>query len=368
MSLPQFDRSKIHQRPLAERKNKVNIAEIYIHPSDPDPEMRPEACEMIARTAEYILEARTNGRPVILAFGAHSIKNGLGPLLVEYLRRGWITHLATNGAGIIHDWEFAFQGKSSEAVYENLPEGCFGTWEETGFSINLAIAVGVWQGYGYGASVGKAIAEQGLRIPSEQELIDLIRDGDIAQKAASADLLNVIRKARLEAGWHEIPTPCREYSLQAGAFQLSVASTAHPMFGHDIIYTHHLNSGAAIGRAAELDFLSYAHSVSELNGGVYLSVGTAIMSPTVFEKAFSMAQNVALQHGEQLNRHRIAVVDLAEPRWDWFRQGEPPRENPEYNTPFMKTFLRSKPLGMEFLTADNRAFLLKLFHELSKMS
>ena len=81
-----------------------------------------------------------------------------------------------------------------------------------------------------------------------------------------------------------------------------------------------------------------------------------------------MAQNVALQHGEQLNRHRIAVVDLAEPRWDWFRQGEPPRENPEYNTPFMKTFLRSKPLGMEFLTADNRAFLLKLFHELSKMS
>ena len=362
-----FDRSKIHQKPLSERKNKVNIADIYIRTTDPRPELPPAAREKIARTAEHILEARTAERPVMLAFGAHSIKNGLGPLMVEFLRRGWITHLATNGAGIIHDWEFAYQGRSSEAVYENLPKGQFGTWEETGFSLNLAIIAGVWQGYGYGASVGRAIAGQGVHIPAEQELIDTMKDGDsLTHIAAAADLLTAVRKAQLEPGWHAIPAPFGEYSLQAGAYRLGVASTAHPMFGHDIIYTHHLNSGAAIGRAAELDFLSYVDSVSRLNGGVYLSVGTAVMSPMVFEKAYSMAQNAALQQGRRLDRHRIMVVDLAEPRWDWFTQGEPPRSDPEYHTPYMKSFLRSRPLGMDFLTADNRAFLLDLYYELSK--
>ena len=363
-----FDRSRIHQKPLKERKNKVNISEIYIKTTDPRPTLPPGACEQIRRTAENILEARAAGRSVMLAFGAHSIKNGLGPLMVEFLRRGWITHLATNGAGIIHDWEFAYQGRSSEAVYENLPKGQFGTWEETGFSLNLAIIAGVWQGFGYGASVGRAIAEQGVNIPSEQELTDAMKDGrSPAHAAASADLLTAVRKARLEPGWHAIPAPYGKYSLQAGAYRLGVASTAHPMFGHDIIYTHHLSSGAAIGRAAELDFLSYVDSVSRLNGGVYLSVGTAVMSPMVFEKAYSMVQNAALQGSERLDKHRILVVDLAEPKWDWFTQGEPPRSNPEYHTPYMKSFLRTKPLGMNFLTADNRAFLLDLYYELSNM-
>lgn len=363
-----FDRSKIRQRPLAERKNKVSICDIYIKPTDPRPELPPAAREKIRRTAEHILAARAAGRSVMLAFGAHSIKNGLGPLMVEFLRHGWITHLATNGAGIIHDWEFAYQGRSSEAVYENLPKGEFGTWEETGFSLNLAIIAGVWQGLGYGASVGKAIVDEGVDIPSEQELVDAMKHPrSYAHAAASADLLAAVRKAGLEPGRHTIPVPYGAYSLQAGAYRLGVASTAHPMFGHDIIYTHYLNSGAAIGRAAELDFLSYVDSASRLNGGVYLSVGTAVMSPMVFEKAYSMVQNAALQHGERLDRHRIMVVDLAEPKWNWFTQGEPPRSNPEYHTPYIKSFLRTRPLGMDFLTADNRAFLLDLYYELTNM-
>lgn len=369
MAFEKFDRSRICQKPLRERHNKVDIAQIYIRTTDPRPELSDSAREQICRTAQNILEARAAGRSVMLAFGAHAIKNGLGPLMVELLRGGWITHLATNGAGIIHDWEFAYQGQSSEAVYENLPKGQFGTWEETGFSLNLAIIAGVRQGLGYGASVGKAIAEEGIEIPSERELIDAMKDGhSLAHAAASADLLTAVRKAQLEAGWHPIPAPFSAYSLQAGAYKLSVASTAHPMFGHDIIYTHHLNSGAAIGRAAELDFLSYVDSVSALNGGVYLSVGTAVMSPMVFEKAYSMVQNAALQRGERLDRHRIMVVDLAEPKWNWFTQGEPARSNPEYHTPYMKSFLRTKPVEMNFLTADNRAFLLELYYQLSKSS
>lgn len=369
MRFQKFDRSRIHQKPLCERKNKVNIAEIYIKTTDPCPEVTPAVMAEIAHVAEDILEAKAAGRSVMLAFGAHSIKNGLGPLMVEFLKRGWITHLATNGAGIIHDWEFAYQGMSSEAVYENLPQGQFGTWEETGFSLNLAIAAGVYQGYGYGASVGKVITDQGLEIPTESELVDAIKndDGCRFRAAAAADLLETVRKEDLEPGWYDIPAPFGKYSLQAGAYQLGVASTAHPMFGHDIIYTHHINSGAAIGRAAELDFLSYVDSVSRLNDGVYLSVGTAVMSPMVFEKAYSMVQNVKLQHNDRLDRHKIMAVDLAEPKWDWFSLGEPPRSNPEYFTPYMKNFLRTRPLEMNFATADNRAFLLNLYHVLSEL-
>ncbi len=367
MPYQKFDRNKIHQFPLSERKNKVSIADIYIKVTDPRQNLQSAVREQVKRVANNILEARTTGKAVIMAFGAHSIKNGLGPLIIEFLHRGWITHLATNGAGIIHDWEFAYQGKSSEAVYENLPKGQFGTWEETGFSLNLAIISGISEGYGYGASVGKVIVEQGINIPSEQELTDKIKnEKSFACIAATADLLAAIRKVELEPGWYSIPAPFGAYSLQAGAFKLGIPSTAHPMFGHDIIYTHFLNSGAAIGRAAELDFLSYVNSVNELNGGVYLSIGTAIMSPMVFEKAFSMVQNVSLQHGRALNNHRIVVVDLAEPKWNWFTQGEPPRSNPEYHTPYMKSFLRSNPIEMSFLTADNRAFLLELYYELSQ--
>ena len=368
MAFIEFDRSKIHQKSLNERKNKVNIAEIYIKTTDQPHELPQKTKELVQRTADAILKARKRRRSVILVFGAHSIKNGLGPLMIEFLRHGWITHLATNGAGIIHDWEFAYQGMSSESVYENLPRGEFGIWEETGFSINLAIIVGVWQGYGYGASVGKMISEQGLQIPSEDELLEIIRtESDLTRVSASADLITAIRKARIKPGWHDIPAPFRKYSLQAGAFELSVPSTAHRFFGHDIIYTHYLNSGGAIGRAAESDFLSYVNSVSHLNDGVYLSVGSAVMSPMVFEKAFSMVQNIEMQHGNSLNRHYITVVDLAEPKWDWFTQGEPSRTNPEYHTPYMKSFLRSHPKKIEFLTSDNRDFLLSLYHELSKL-
>lgn len=368
MGFTKFDRSKIHQLPLSERKNKVNISEIYIKTTDPRPEVSISAQEKIIRAAEDILKAKYAGKSVILAFGAHSIKNGLGPLMAEFLRRGWITHLATNGAGIIHDWEFAYQGMSSEAVYENLPQGKFGTWEETGFSLNMAIVAGVYQGYGYGASVGKVITEQGINIPSEADLLDVINnEKDLTRIAAASDFLETIRKVELEPGWHAIPAPFGRYSIQANAYQMGVASTAHPMFGHDIIYTHHLNSGSAIGRAAELDFLSYVDSVNNLNDGLYLSVGTAVMSPTVFEKAYSMVHNRFLQCGNRLDRHKILVVDIAEPKWDWFSQGEPPRSNQEYFTPYMRNFLRTKPAEMDFLTADNRVFLLNLYNELDKL-
>ena len=210
---------------------------------------------------------------MILAFGAHTIKNGLSPVLIELMRNGWITLLATNGAGIIHDWEFAFQGASSEDVRSNIARGQFGIWEETGFNLNLALIVGAYEGLGYGEAVGKMIARDGLDIPEPDQLLTTAhhraaRDPETA--AAAIDLLGAIERFDLKPGFISIQHPFKEYSAQAAAFDLGLPFTAHPMFGHDIIYTHRLNSGAAIGRTALRDFLTYAEQVHQLENGVYL--------------------------------------------------------------------------------------------------
>ena len=126
-----------------------------------------------------------------------------------------------------------------------------------------------------------------------------------------------------------------------------------------------MNHGAAIGRTALRDFLSFAHSVGSLEGGVYLSVGSAVMSPMIFEKALSMAQNLRLQKGKRMNRHFILVVDLARSTWDWARRGEPPSSNPAYYLRYCKTFSRMGGT-MRYLSADNRDFLPALYRELER--
>jgi hypothetical protein len=131
------------------------------------------------------------------------------------------------------------------------------------------------------------------------------------------------------------------------------------MIGHDIIYEHPLASGAAIGRAAMRDFLCYAEGVSRLAGGVYLSVGSAVMSPMIFEKSLSMARNLARQRGETIEDHFMLVADLAPSTWDWTKGGEPPAENPAYYLRYCKSFSRMGGT-MRYLSADNRDLLLGL--------
>jgi len=336
--LNKFDRRLLVQKPLSERKNKVTVTNIYVKTTDPDPEFSPEAAEAVHRIAGYILDARDAGRSVMLAFGAHSIKNGLGHLMVEYIKKGWITHFATNGAGIIHDWEFTFLGKSSESVAENLPKGQFGTWQETGLYLNLAIVAGAYEGLGYGASVGKAIVDEGIMIPSRESLVSEIKE---AHSPAAADFLEAIERTGISAGWLPIPAPYGEFSLQAGAWRYGVHSTDHPMFGHDIIYTHAANSGSAIGRTAERDFRTYLESYKRLdNGGVYLSLGSAVMSPSLFEMAGKASGPVS--------GHHIAVIDLGD-------------------VAKMDKFEESSPASLDFLRMDNRLFLLALYKRLSKI-
>ncbi len=368
MPYPKLDRSLLHIEKLAERKNKVYIERDHIPVTQNPVGLSGSGHQLIGKIAVRIGVARQEQRSVMLAFGAHTIKNGMAPTLIALMEEGWVTHLSTNGAGIIHDWEFAFQGKSSEDVRENVEHGQFGIWDETGFYINLALIIGAYQGLGYGESVGRMISNEGLQIPEIAELYEEAKskmETSPGLAAAAIDLAGIIKEFNLHPGFMIIPHPFKKYSVQARAYELAIPFTGHPMIGHDIIYNHPMNHGAALGRTALNDFLSFAKSVSNLDYGVYMSVGSAVMSPMIFEKALSMSQNLMIQNNVHIDHHYMVVVDLAKSDWDWQKKGEPPMNNPAYYLRYCKTFQR---MGgeMDYLTADNRDFLLALYQRLSQ--
>ena len=368
MTYPKLDRSKLVFKKLSERKNKVNIEKDHIPVTQKPANLSALGQKLIEKTVGRIRLARQEQRPVMLTFGAHTIKNGMAPTLISLMEEGWLTHLATNGAAIIHDWEFAFQGKSSENVRENVGRGQFGIWDETGFYINLALIVGAYEGLGYGESVGKMISREGLQIPEisllYDEAIEAIKTNpDLA--AAAVDMAGIIQRFKLQSGFMDIPYPYKKYSVQARAYDLGIPFTGHPMIGHDIIYSHPMNHGAALGRTAINDFLCFAKSVSNLNYGVYMSIGSAVMSPMIFEKSLAMSQNLKMQENGHIDNHYMLIVDLAKSDWDWQKKGEPPMDNPAYYLRYCKTFHR---MGGElhYLTADNRDFLLALYQQLAE--
>jgi hypothetical protein len=366
MPYPKLDRDSLKIKSLKDRYSKVNIEKDHL---TVDSKVRPfkgDDAKLLKETAERIRTARKNGKSVMLTFGAHSIKNGLSPVLIKFIEDGWVTHLATNGAGIIHDWEFAYHGNTSEDVGTNVKKGEFGIWKEPGFFINLAIVVGAYEGLGYGESVGSMIQNECLNIPSNKELLEaIVNINDLEKSAAAADLLFIINKFSLASGLMKILHPHKKYSVQAAAYRLHVPFTGHPMFGHDIIYNHPMNHGAAIGRTALRDFLVFAKQVGNLDGGVYMSVGSAVMSPMIFEKSMSMSQNLEIQKGRHIDNHFMLVVDLAKSTWDWGGAGEPPMDNPAYYLRYCKTFSRMGGT-MKYLSADNRDFLINLYEELKR--
>ncbi len=369
MNERRLDRRRLTMHPLASRQHELQIDAIAVTadtalPSLPDTE-RPR----LQRCAQRIREARRAGKPVILTFGAHLVKNGLGPLVIRLLEEGWVTHLATNGAGSIHDWEFGFIGQSTEDVRANVVQGCFGTWEETGRWLNLAVAVGALEGLGYGASVGRMASEQRLIIPDRPYLraqLESALGGEATWEtaAAAADLLSLIESHQLATGTVPLPHARLDVCMQRAAWQLGIPYTVHPGIGYDIIYTHPMNCGGAVGRTSLRDFLSYADAVSQLDGGVHLTVGSAIMAPMIFEKCMSMANNLALTEQRPiLQHHYMAVVDIQDGGgWDW-TLGEPPKDNPAYYLRFCKSFHR---MGgqLDYLCLDNRCFLQHLYRQL----
>jgi hypothetical protein len=182
--------------------------------------------------------------------------------------------------------------------------------------------------------------------------------------AASADLLATMRRFDIAPGFYEVPHPFARFSATAGAFEASVPLTVHPGIGYDIFTNHPLFSGAAIGRTAGTDARLFAAGVRNLRRGVYLSVGSAIMSPQVFEKAMSLANDYHLSRGEgAITDHTIGIVDIQPgDDWDW-NQGEPPKDHPAYYLRFCKSFHR---MGgqVSYCCCDNVAALLHLLSRL----
>jgi hypothetical protein len=321
--------------------------------------------DSVAQCAARIQNARRRGASVMLLYGAHLLRNGAALIMGEMMRRGWITHIATNGAGTIHDWEYAWLGRSTESVEQNVATGTFGTWDETGRNIHLALLAGGIRDEGYGAALGRLIVEDGATLPPADELETAIRkDPGHALTPARADLLKAIREHKLPSGRIDVPHRWHDASILASAFKYGIPATVHPGIGYDIISCHPMFNGAVIGRAAELDFKLFGGAVDNLDGGVVLSIGSAIMAPQVFEKSLSCVHNIRFQEGRPPVRDfNIFIVDLQDGgNWDW-SLGEPPKDNPAYYLRFCKSFSRMGG-AMRYVQCDNLAFIHKLFHEL----
>jgi hypothetical protein len=194
------------------------------------------------------VQARRNGRQVLLGLGAHPIKVGLSPIIIDLLRRGLLTGVALNGAGIIHDFEVAMVGCTSEDVEQELGCGRFGMAKETAEFLNAAISWGAEQGLGLGEAVGRRL---------------------------------------LAAGF-----PHQSLSLAAAAAELAVPLTVHVAVGTDIIHLHPSVDPAALGAASHRDFRLFAALVSQLSDGVFLNLGSAVIIPEVFLKALTLARNL----------------------------------------------------------------------------
>jgi len=249
-----FDLSGVRTYPLASRKSKANAAD-FAKPYRTGGGMGSflDSFPAILAAADFkavvaaIRAARAGDRGVIWGFGAHVIKTGLGPILIDLMERGFVSAMATNGAGIIHDFEVALSGGTSEDVDEALGPGRFGMAEETGELLNAAINDGVKNGLGLGQAVGQRLREM---------------------------------------------KPAREaLSVVAAAARLQIPVTVHVAIGTDIIHMHPRASGAALGEGSLRDFRYFVSNVARLKGGVYLNCGSAVVLPEVFLKAVAIARN-----------------------------------------------------------------------------
>ena len=362
-----LDLTKLRVFPLEQRRSLSQVENILIQPDATPQEIPAPAQEPVRECAAAIHRAKEKGAAIILMYGAHLLRNGAALIVDRLMQRRWLTNVATNGAGTIHDWEYAWLGASTESVEKNVAMGTFGTWDETGRNIHLALLGGGLRGDGYGISLGRFIAEDGATFPRAGELEALVRNAPAHPlTVVRVELLRAIREQSLPAGRVHVVHRWPQASILANAFKHNVPATVHPGIGYDIISCHPMFNGAVIGRAAELDFKLFAGAVDQLDGGVVLSIGSAIMAPQVFEKSLSCVHNIRLQQGRPLVRDfSIFVVDLQDGgNWDWSK-GEPPKDNPAYYLRFCKSFSRMGG-AMRYVQCDNVAFVHHLLHELRR--
>ena len=261
-----FDPAQIVTYPVSERTNKVKLADLV----DPDhisrmaPEVPNDVTDDITLLAREIVAAREKSRPVLLFTGAHLIKNGLGRLVGDLVRRGMFTMISGNAATSIHDFELGLIGETSEYVPLALEKGRFGMAFEFNF-INTALILGNRYRLGYGESVGRMICDDAFRIEAAKIL----------------DLKDQIIHFRYP-----------DLSVQGVCYENNIPFTVHAGMGMDVIDQHHYFDGEAKGGCSGRDFLIYTDEITRLTeGGVILNVGSAVTGPEVFLKAASMAAN-----------------------------------------------------------------------------
>jgi hypothetical protein len=202
----------------------------------------------------HIKTARNKDKPIILGLGAHTVKVGLNPIIIDLMERGWVSAVAVNGAYMIHDFEIAISGETSENVPDNLHKGTFGNTEETGLFLNVALKDGMEQKLGAGEAIGHYLISSNF--------------------------------------------PYNQYSLLYKAYKLNIPVTVHPAIGTDFIHYHPNFDGSVVGALAETDFLLFSSVVSQLSdGGIYINAGSAVILPEIFLKAvaFCTAQGISLK-------------------------------------------------------------------------
>jgi hypothetical protein len=256
MKIPyrEFDLSGVKTYPLGSRKSKASVdafARPYVRGSGVAGLMMSLPAFLAATDLKEIVRAigdsRRRDAAIIWGIGAHVLKTGLSPVLIDLMERGYVSALAANGAVIIHDFEIAIAGGTSEDVDETLAPGTFGMAAETGTLLNDAIREGVGRGLGIGQSVAEFIAAQ--------------------------------------------QPPFAHYSVLAAAARLNIPVTVHVAIGTDIIHMHPRASGAALGEGSLRDFRYFATAVAALERGVYINCGSAVVLPEVFLKAVALARN-----------------------------------------------------------------------------
>jgi hypothetical protein len=311
-----FDRSRLLIKPLGERIHDLNIRS-WQQTDDAPPDFTDPA---LPQVASRLIAAQKAGAARILMMGAHLLRAGTSRILIDLMRRGFIDHIAMNGAGAIHDFELARIGATTESVARYIQSGEFGLWRETG-ELNDWITEAAALGLGLGENIGRRIAS---------------------------------------SGW-----PHLDASVLAAAYELNVPVTVHVGIGYDILHEHPNCDGAALGAASYHDFLIFAKTVERLEHGVMLSFGSAIMAPEVYLKALAMSRNVAHQEGRVIRNFTTAVFDLVPIEGDIHR--ELTKADPGYYFRPHKTILvRTVADGGEsfYIRGEHRATLPALRREL----
>ena len=288
-----FNRSRLIVRPLAERKHDLQHDSLLAL-DDMPAGLSDSSRDTLSLLGEKLHAARERGSANLLMMGAHVIRAGVARQLIDMMQRGLITHIGMNGAGPIHDYELARIGATCESVARYIRTGEFGLWRETA-EINDVVRDGHRQSLGIGEALG-------------HEIIN-----------------------------HPAKFPFAETSVLAAGIRYNVPITVHVGIGYDILHEHPNFDGAAFGAASYRDFLRVCETVDQLEGGVFLCMGSAVMGPEVYLKALSMARNVAHQEGRTIANFTTAAFDLIPIAGDFSQEAD--KTNPQYYYRPWKTIL-----------------------------